>query len=82
MGHPKLIECMGICVLSLVRGSERRGSDVYLHIVKTVNWKFFFKFSQGTCPLMAFALIFVGIFLKKNQKTTTTFRGVFWANHL
>ena len=28
VGHPQLIECMGICVLSLVRGSELRGSDV------------------------------------------------------
>ena len=26
-------------------------------------WKFFFKFKQGTCPWMAFAWIFFGIFL-------------------
>ena len=32
-GHPKLIECMRICVLSLSHGSELRGSDVYLDIV-------------------------------------------------
>ena len=30
LGHPQLIECMGICVLSLAHGSELRGSDVYL----------------------------------------------------
>ena len=30
--HPLLIEWTGICVLSLVHGSELRGSDVYLHI--------------------------------------------------
>ena len=34
LGHPQLIECVGICVLNLVYGSELRGSDVYLHIVK------------------------------------------------
>ena len=32
LGHPKLIVCMGMCVLSLGHGSEPRGSDVYLHI--------------------------------------------------
>ena len=32
LGHPQLIECMGIRVLSLAHGSELRGSDVYLHI--------------------------------------------------
>ena len=28
LGHPQLIECMGICVLSLAHRSELRGSDV------------------------------------------------------
>ena len=28
LGHPQLIECMGICILSLAQGSEQRGSDV------------------------------------------------------
>ena len=37
LGHPKLIECMGICILSLAHGSELRGSDVYLHIVKNLS---------------------------------------------
>ena len=27
LGHPYLIECMGICVLSMARVSELRGSD-------------------------------------------------------
>ena len=27
LGHPQLIECMGICVLSMARVSELRGSD-------------------------------------------------------
>ena len=27
-GTPQLIECKGICVLSLARGSELRGTDV------------------------------------------------------
>ena len=31
LGHPQLIECMGICVLSMARGSELKGSDVCLH---------------------------------------------------
>ena len=30
---------------------------------ETLIWKFFFKFNQGTCPWMAFAWIFFGIFL-------------------
>ena len=32
LGHPQLIECIGICVLSLAHVSEL--TDVYLHIVK------------------------------------------------
>ena len=41
-GHPQLIECMGICVLSLVSGSERIGS-VYLLIVKRKRGHFCLK---------------------------------------
>ena len=37
LGHPQLIECMGIRVLSLVHGPELGGSDVYPHIVKTIS---------------------------------------------
>ena len=61
LGHPQLIECIGICILSLAHGSEQRGSDV----ICVKNWfgKFFFKFNQGICPWMAFAWIFFWIFL-------------------
>ena len=56
--HPQPIECMSIYVLSLAHGRQLRCSDVYLHIVKKVSGHFFFKFSQGTCPWMAFACCF------------------------
>ena len=39
-----------------------KGFRRYLHIVKKIIWKFFFKFKQGTCPWMAFAWKFFGIF--------------------
>ena len=35
LGHPQLIECMGICILSLAHGSEERGSDVICILRKT-----------------------------------------------
>ena len=47
-GTPPPDWMLGLYVLSLVRGSELRGSDVYLHTVKQMIWKYFFKFSQGT----------------------------------
>ena len=34
LGHPELIECMGICVLNLAHESEQRSSEFHLHIVK------------------------------------------------
>ena len=39
LGHPQLIECMGICVLSLAHVSELRGSDVFAYCEKFI-WKF------------------------------------------
>ena len=36
LGHPQLIERMGICVLSLAYRSELRDSDVYLQTVKKI----------------------------------------------
>ena len=58
LGLPQLIECMGICVMSLAHGSELRSSDVYLHIVT-----FFFKLSHGYVPLDGLCLErFLGIF--------------------
>ena len=73
MGHPQLIECMGICVLSLAHGSELNGPDVYLHIVEKLPGEEK-KISQGTCTWMAFAWIFFGIFL-------VWVRGACGANH-
>ena len=35
LGHPQLIECMGICILSLVHGSEQIGSNVICILRKT-----------------------------------------------
>ena len=62
LGHPQLFECMGICILSLVHGSEQKGSDVICIYRKKLIWKFFFKFNQGRCPWMAFAWNFSGNF--------------------
>ena len=54
--HPQLIECTGICVSEPGAWIETKGYRRYLDIVKKKNvWAFFFKFSQGTCPWMAFA---------------------------
>ena len=61
LGHPQLIECMGICVLSLAHGSEQRGSVVICILHKELSGFFSFKFSKGTCPWIAFAWIFFGI---------------------
>ena len=63
--HSQLIECTDIRLLSLAHGSKLRGSNVYLRIVKKINCKFVFKFSQGTCPWRAFAWIFFSGFKKK-----------------
>ena len=40
MGLPQLIECKGICVLSLAHIYELKGSDIYLHIVKKLSRSF------------------------------------------
>ena len=64
LGHPQLIECMGICVFGLAHGSELRGSDVICILWKNHVEIFLLKFSQGICPWMAFTWIFfLGIFL-------------------
>ena len=72
-GHPQPIGCMGICVLSVVRGSELKGSNVYLHTVKKKSVNFSLH-SKGTCPWIAFAQNFFGIKKKLN--------GIRWANNL
>ena len=40
LGHPQMIECMVICVLSQVHGSDLRSPDVYLHIMKKLSGNF------------------------------------------
>ena len=57
-----LIEWMGNCILSLTHGSEQRGSNVICILWKT-DLEIFFKFTQGSCPWMAFAWKFSWIFL-------------------
>ena len=41
LGHPQLIECMRICLLSLAHGSEKKGFRRYLHIVKKTDLEIF-----------------------------------------
>ena len=36
-GQPKLLQCLGICVLSLAHESETRGYLVYVPIVKYLS---------------------------------------------
>ena len=40
LGHLQLIECMGICILSLAHGSKLRGSDVICILQKKLSGKF------------------------------------------
>ena len=40
LGHRQLIECVGICLLSLAHESELSGSDVYLQHVKKLSGRF------------------------------------------
>ena len=40
LGQPKLLECMGICVLSPAHGSEMKGYLVYVLIVKYLSHQF------------------------------------------
>ena len=62
LGHPQLIECIGICVVSLAHGSELRGSDVYLHTVKNWSGKFSLN-SAKVVPLDGLCLEFFRNFL-------------------
>ena len=76
LGHPQLIECMGICILSLAHGSEQRGSDFICIYYEKLIWKIFFKFNQGTCHWMAFAWIFF------SQNFPDFFEGGLWGKSL
>ena len=43
LGHPQMIECMGIWRMDLIKGV----TTLFAHCEKVI-WKFFFKFKQGT----------------------------------
>ena len=58
LGHPQMIECMGICVLSLAHGSELIGSNVYQQIVK----KWYGNFSLNSARVGALGWPLLGIF--------------------
>lgn len=58
LGHPQMIECMGIWRMDLIKGVP----TLFAHCEKLI-WKLFFKFNRGMCPWMAFPWIFFGIFL-------------------
>ena len=61
LGHPQLVECMGICFLSLAHGSKLSGSDVYLHIVKN-DLDFFLQIQPGYVLLDGLTWNFSGFF--------------------
>ena len=54
LGHPQLIECMGIMCCEPGACIWTKGSDIYLHIVKKIIRKFFLTVSKDTCPWRAF----------------------------
>ena len=62
LGHPQLIECMGICILSLAHGSEKKGFRRYLQIVK--NWSGIFSLNSSRLRAVGWPLlgIFSGFF--------------------
>ena len=64
LGHPQLIECVGICVLSLAHGSELRGSDIICISWKKSSGNFSLISARVRAfgwPLLGF--FFLGIFL-------------------
>ena len=54
---PSVLQCLGICILSLAHDLNKGVPTLFAYCEKLI-WKCFFKFSQGTCPWMAFAWIF------------------------
>ena len=66
LGHPQLIECMRICVLILAHEYELRGSNVYLHISKTISGNFSLH-SARVGALGRLLLEMFGIFLFKKM---------------
>ena len=59
LGHPRLTECMGICILSLAHGSEQRGSDV-ICIIIVKNWSGNFSLNSPRVRALGWPLL--GIF--------------------
>ena len=57
LGHPQLIECMGICILSLAHKSEQRGFDVIWILWKT-DQEIFLQIQPGYVPLDVLCLEF------------------------
>ena len=49
--QPKLIECLGVQVLSLAHRSELRGCDVYPHIEEKMYLEIFLQIYPGYVPL-------------------------------
>ena len=76
LGHPQLIECMGIYIMSLAHGSELKCSDIYLHIVKKLSGNV--SLNSARVHALGWPLLWLaeGSFLKKN------FRLLCGANHL
>ena len=77
LGHPQLIECMGICNLSMTHGSELMSSGV-ICILWKISSGIFLQIQPEHVPLDGLCLdfFFFGIFLKK------FLMGVYGANHL
>ena len=72
--HPQLIECVGICVVSMAYGSKLGGSDFCLHNMKKRG-----KFSLNSARVFALGWPLFGFFLGIFQIFV---RGVCGANHL
>ena len=60
LGHPQMIECMGISVLSLAHGSELWGSNVYVHIVKKSSGIFSLSLTRVCALCLDFFFFFQG----------------------
>ena len=60
LGHPQMIECMGISVLSLAHGSGLWGSNVYVHIVKKSSGIFSLSLTRVCALCLDFFFFFPG----------------------
>ena len=62
LGHPRLFECMGICVLSSAHESEMMGYLVYVLIIKKLISLILFKFSHSILDWTVLSWNFLGSF--------------------